>query len=105
MLPRKTKVSYVKAGRTPSKRTHKRKQTLEEFHESFIPPTKVPHGLSPLARYLSENEDSGLTVEELIEQFQEYDCEHREKTKIVTGHKEILTCSECGVIEVKLRAA
>ena len=39
-------------------------------------PLAVPKGLTPLAKYLTDNEDSGLTVQELIEQFQEYDCTH-----------------------------
>lgn len=54
-----------------------------------------------MARYIVENEDSGLTVQELIEQFQEYDCVHQEKSKVITGHKEIHTCVECGMVEVK----
>lgn len=102
MPQRRVKIQYTKAGRTPSKRPRKQKETLEEFHESYIPPLKSPHGLSPMARYLMENEDSGLTTQELIEQFQEYDCSHLEKSKVITGHKEITTCVECGLVEVKV---
>ena len=94
-------VRYTKARTTPSKRVKERKQTLEEFHASFIPPLKTPKGLSRLAQYVIENEDSGLSTEELIEQFQEYDCYHSEKDRVITGHKEIFTCRECGLIEVK----
>lgn len=102
-MPRNSlNVRYEKAKRTPSKRQQQRRITLEEFHESWIPPLKEPQGLSPLARYIYENQDSGLEVQELIEQFQEYDCSHSEKNKIITGHKEIFTCVECGLVEVKV---
>jgi hypothetical protein len=97
-LPRGTvKITYTRAKVTPSRRAR------QEIHPDHLPTTKEPKGLSPLARYVIENEGAGLTAEELIQQFQEYDCEHREKSKIVTGHKEIFTCEECGLVEVKVK--
>lgn len=94
MPSRKVKVSYVKAGSSPGQRKR------GEIHPAHLPPMKQPKGLSPLARYLEENRDSGLTTQELIEQFQEYDCTHAEKLHIVTGHKLITTCNDCGLVEV-----
>jgi hypothetical protein len=64
----KVKTTFRKAARTPSKR-------LPGFvHPSHFPVAKTPQGLSPLAAYIEDNLDTGISVRELIEQFQEYDC-------------------------------
>lgn len=58
---------------------------------------------SRLGRYLFENADSGLPVWELVQQFQEYDCEHEfgEEPLGSTLNEILFQCQECGVLERK----
>jgi hypothetical protein len=59
---------------------------------------RLPEGLSPLARYVEENMGVGISPEELIEQFQEYDCEHN-YVVLAVGPEEVLDhCPACGKI-------
>lgn len=64
---KKVRVSYGRATATPSQRTSPKPPRYE---------MRTPEPASPLHRYIAENEDSGLSLQELIEQFQEYDCSH-----------------------------
>lgn len=67
-------------------------------------PLATPKGLSPLAKYLHENEDSGLTAQELIEQFQEYDCRHPEWDVLASSLTYLIRkCRSCGKQERKFR--
>jgi hypothetical protein len=52
--------------------------------------------MSPLSRYLSENEGSGVSIPELVEQFRELDCEHRFIAVAGTATKTFLRCDGCG---------
>jgi hypothetical protein len=96
-MPRKSKVitRYQKAGKTPSKRRAQKKSS------SAAP---MPRGLSPMAQYVEDNQDSGISVLELIHQFQEYDCEH-EKVEIVASSSETITerCVTCRRMNTKPR--
>lgn len=94
MPARKVKVTYVPAEKTPSQR----KKPPRDYS---IPEAKIPKGLSPLAAYLEENADSDLTRAELIEQFQEYDCEHKMIRTMDSRTKTIDTCEICGLVVVK----
>lgn len=65
---------------------------------------RVPLGLSPLATYLSENEDSGLSAQELIEQFQEYDCRHPQWEVLASSLTYLIRkCKACGKQERKFK--
>jgi hypothetical protein len=93
---RRVITTYTRARVTPSKRITP--------IASDIPPLKQPKGLSPLAAYIEENLDTGITVPELIEQFQEYDCEHRQVTKLaVTAEKITTRCDDCGLVETNFK--
>lgn len=97
MPARKVKVRYQRAAKSPSQR----KKPPRDYS---IPELKQPKGLSPLAAYLEENADSGLTRAELIEQFQEYDCQHEMMIRtIITPTKTIDTCEICGLLVRKER--
>jgi hypothetical protein len=64
----------------------------------------TPKGLSPLAKYLSDNEDSGLSTKELIEQFQEYDCSHPEWDVLASSLTYLIRkCKFCGKQEKKFK--
>lgn len=58
---------------------------------------------SPLTRYIEENRESGLPIHELVEQFQEYDCDHRfRRTAVIASHDDPqhwVTCSHCSLTE------
>jgi uncharacterized SAM-dependent methyltransferase len=94
-LARKTvQVSYQQASVTPSKR----KRVGYEI------PTKNPKGLSPLAQYVEDNRDTGISVQELIAQYQEYDCEHKEmEIYSTTSEKVSSRCLECGLVQTKFK--
>lgn len=86
------KVSYRQAGTTPSRR-----ERLEDVHPAFISEAKKPKGLSPLALYIEDNRDSGIPIAELVEQFQEFDCEHTSDEEVSRTATEILfICADCG---------
>lgn len=96
-MPRKSQVktSFTKARTTPSQRAPR-------SHASHFPDLKTPHGLSPLARYVEENRAEGITVWELVEQFQEYDCEHeREEETGRSPMKISYSCPDCGRIRTQ----
>jgi hypothetical protein len=108
-MPRKkAQVIYTKAGRTPSERPRP-KDASEVFNpisqatvdRAWLTPSRKPKGLSPLAQYLAENEDSEVSIEELILQFQEYDCVHREQVIATTSLTVTISCFECGRVEKK----
>lgn len=64
---------------------------------------QILSGLSPLARYVEENMGDGVTVQELVEQFQEYDCEHH-FTELALSHDRIFDhCEYCGQITKRKR--
>lgn len=94
-MPRKQKVTttYQRAQKTPSKR-RKPKQSA----------VLMPRGLSPMAQYIEDNLGAGISVQELIAQFQEFDCEHT-KTEIVASRAETITerCMECRRMQTKVR--
>lgn len=91
-MPRhRVTTTYTKAKRTPSAR---RRETI---HPSFIPELKQPKGLSPLAQYVEDNRDTGIPVSELIEQFQDYDCEHEIEEEAGRSTTRIsYSCLDCG---------
>jgi hypothetical protein len=94
----KVTISYRKAAKTPSARD---RPVLRP-----PPPTayRASQGLSPIAVYLEDNCDSGLSKAELIEQFQEYDCKHliRETLADSLDYK-IVVCKDCNKMEKKFR--
>jgi hypothetical protein len=96
-MPRKrVTTSYTQARTTPSKRLAPRQSVQTEM--------KSPTGLTPMAKYIEENLDTGIPVTELIEQFQEYDCEHKHVTNLaVTAEKITTRCDDCGKMEMKFR--
>jgi hypothetical protein len=92
-LPR-PKISYTKAARTPSKR-----KTVPTF-------TKEPQGHSDLTQYVEENRDTGIPVPELIQQFQEYDCDHPASLQHVVAagmDYKFVRCERCHRVEKKLK--
>lgn len=97
-MPRRkppVKVSYTKARTTPSERV-KREET------ESAKPQKKKH---TLYSYIAENEESGLPVQELIHQFQEYDCDHKEEEVIsATSKVQMLRCKSCRRIRSQRRA-
>jgi hypothetical protein len=99
MARSKVKVSYQPAQRTPSAADR-----VAEFHKSYVPEPKIPRGLSPLTRYLEENADSGLSRQELVEQFREYDCGHPAMEVVASTSKQtIRICNDCGFSEKKFK--
>jgi len=89
-MPRRVKVSFIKARRTPSQRGNS------------APFTREPQGISPLAQYIEENRSTGIPVPELIEQFQEYDCEHpADKQDVVAAGTtyRFIRCAICHRVE------
>lgn len=85
-MRRKVTTRYQKAGSTPSAR--------QRGAQSLAGPSP---GLSPLARYIAENEVSGIPVYELVQQFQDYDCEHsRIRVSANSPSAQFLTCEDCG---------
>jgi hypothetical protein len=65
----------------------------------------LPHpGLSPLARYVEENMAEGLDPLELIQQFQEYDCEHEGMEELVVGTDHYIDrCTVCHILKRRAR--
>lgn len=67
-------------------------------------PLRTPKGLSPLAKYLHENEGEGLSTKELIEQFQEYDCSHPDWEVLASSLTYLIRkCRSCGKQERKFK--
>lgn len=59
-------------------------------------PMRTPQPRSPLHQYIADNADSGLTDQELIAQFQEYDCSHPTWEEVTTTATYIETrCTVC----------
>jgi len=87
-MRRNVKVRYQKAGSTPSSRQKRSQSVLEASQESR---------LSPLARYIAENEESGIPIPVLVEQFQELDCMHvRTRISANSPSAQFITCDDCG---------
>lgn len=95
MARSKVKVSYTRAALSPSERAPKPvKVTMRE-----------PEPQSPLHKYIAENEGCGLTVKELMEQFQEYDCSHEEWVVVSNTAAYIhLRCNGCWKCKKQLRS-
>jgi hypothetical protein len=84
-------VRFGKAAQTPSAR-HKKLPP----HSARAVVMRTPQPRSALHKYIAENADSGLTEYELIEQFQEYDCDHTREYPVLTGaHKKVYRCEGC----------
>jgi hypothetical protein len=87
---RRTRTSYQRAGSSPgSRQSGSQSLTGRDFQSH----------LSPLARYIAENEDSGIPIPELVEQFQELDCEHpadRQRVSANSPTAKFITCDMCG---------
>jgi hypothetical protein len=82
----KVKVSYGKASATPSSRAPK----------PVVVAMREPTPSTPMAQYIEDNKDSELTVQELIEQFQEYDCDHAAEFPVMTSaFKTVYLCESC----------
>lgn len=81
-------VSYAKVKDRPRKK-----------HRGWVDEIPMPSGLSPLARYVEENMGEGVTPQELVRQFQEYDCDHH-MIELAVGPSMILDyCKHCSLIE------
>lgn len=94
----KVRVSFQRAGRSPSQR-----KTRFEYAEP-----NFSNGRNPLNVYIVENEGSGLSLSELVEQFQEYDCAHRmEEVAVWFNDPNRVThefrCVICGFTQKKMR--
>lgn len=91
-------VRYGKAKTSPSARG-----TRLAAHTAKVP-MRTPGSRSPLHRYIAENADSGLSDHELIEQFQEYDCDHRYWDEISSTSRVVIRrCQTCWKIEKKVK--
>lgn len=93
----RVKTSYTKAARTPSKRRRATPATA--------PKVELPKR-SALSAYIEDNAGCGLTVRELIEQFQEYDCEHPKTAQRVVAAGStyrFVLCESCQRVEKKLK--
>jgi hypothetical protein len=90
--------SYRQAGKSPGLRRPRAKHKL---YVTIVFPEL--HALSPCARYIEDNLDSGLPVSELLEQFQEYDCEHLFEQIAYCAHFTVLSCPLCGRVEKQER--
>lgn len=95
-MRRSVKTSYRKAASTPSSRLRASQSVPGGISEA--------REMSPLAQYIAENESSGLPVSELIEQFQEYDCEHRKQSDLAaSAEKRVVRCEDCGRVATIVR--
>jgi hypothetical protein len=56
-----------------------------------------------MALYIEENREAGISIAELVEQFQEYDCEHFEIQIGTTAFKVTHLCTICGKISSTLK--
>ncbi len=102
MRPRRERsrvtVTYRKVRVTPSARARKKHPTNNYAGELGIPKER-----KPLIRYVLDNLSTGISVPELIEQFQEYDCEHFMESLATSTTKDMVICPQCGLIEVKVK--
>lgn len=89
-MPKRNPVST-----TYQKATRRNRSRSEEWAAQV----RLPQGLSPLAQYVESEMDSGIPVEELIWQFQEYDCEHVWEKLGRSPDHEFDYCQGCGRIE------
>ena len=90
------KISFQPARTTPSKRV---KTSALEITPK---PRKKRHDLYA---YVKEHEGTGVSISELISQYQEYDCEHRESEQIESSSTELkFQCKDCGRITRRRRA-
>ena len=93
---RKVTTSYRKVERVKPKRNGRRPQEPPQTFSDRVPP-------SPMTTYIEENRASGLSIHELVEQFQEYDCEHRWYFSGLmpspTEPIHFLTCEICALTE------
>jgi hypothetical protein len=93
-MPRGSKVavSYQKVRKKTSIRANIVKAQAVEM--------KRARGLTPLAQYIEDNRESGLSVVELTEQFQEFDCDHLKAWALGKSPDfTIQHCPDCGLIE------
>jgi len=86
----KVTVSYAKVKSRPRKK-----------HRRWVDEIPMPSGLSPLARYVEENMAEGVSPQELIRQFQEYDCEHNMIELAVGPTSNLDHCTHCGLVVIK----
>ena len=71
----------------------------KKHRRSWVDEIPMPSGLSPLARYVEENMGTGVSPQELVRQFQEYDCDHH-MVELAVGPNMILDyCASCSLIE------
>jgi len=99
VVSRSVKTTYKKAGSTPSSR-QKAAQSVTEG----IPRVRTSP-LSPLTRYITENEGTGISTSELIEQFRELDCDHATRHVISESNtKKTIACISCGQMETIFKA-
>jgi hypothetical protein len=92
-VSRSVKTTYRKAGSTPSARQKPAQSVTEGISKNNGSP------LAPLARYISENEGTGIPISELTEQFRELDCEHLSQQVMWENSKaKFLGCNACGQI-------
>ena len=100
-MPRakKAQVSYGKALTSPGKRSAPR------THPAHKPNMKKPQGLSEIAEYVEENKEYRDNTLELIQEFQQEECDHeRQRVVIADGpSKTLLKCPDCGDIKEKLK--
>ena len=93
---RRVETSYRKVERAKAKRPGRR---AVEPPQTFS--DRPPR--SPLTQYIEDNRESGLSIHELVEQFQEYDCEHRWYFSGLlpspTDPIHFLTCEICALTE------
>ena len=69
----------------------------------WVDDTPLRSQLSPLARYVEENMADDLTPQELIRQFQEYDCGH-DFTELAVGQEMIFDyCAHCGLVKKRAK--
>lgn len=93
----KVKTTYQPAAKTPSARAP----------HAYEIEMRQPQPLPPLRQYILDNEGSGLSVHELTEQFQEYDCEHKSWSQSSWSPSAVtMKCDNCGKVrrQVKSRA-
>lgn len=83
-------------------RVKPRKAARRVVADLLIPSTS---NRSPLTAYIEENLSSGLSIHELVEQFQEYDCDHRfvlaASYPSPTEPYHIIACEICALHETK----
>jgi len=96
-VSRSVKTTYRKAGSSPSTRQRPVQSVPGGISTSSSP-------LAPLARYISENEGTGISIQELTEQFRELDCEHERQHVIWENSKvKVWACLCCGQMREQAR--